>query len=192
MSVAITEDHRSLAETVSGFVQKREAKAAARALLETPAEAFYGLAFSRDGTQLFCSGSSDENIRVFHFADGKLDAAEPVPVRDVQERGVPAGLAVSADGPEGLQQTFAKSADKAGFPFPIVSDHALDTFRSYRAYDDFENMALHGTFLVDGAGRVRWQNISYQPFKDAAWLLEESKRLLSIPVSQPAATAAVK
>ena len=53
-------------------------------------------------------------------------------------------------------------------------------------------MALHGTFLVDGAGRVRWQNISYQPFKDAGWLLGEAKRLLSIPVSQPAATAAVK
>ncbi len=61
-------------------------------------EAFYGLAFSRDGSQLFCSGSSDENIRVFCFADGKIETADPVAVRDIQERGVPAGLAVSADG----------------------------------------------------------------------------------------------
>src|SRR6266702_6823094 len=36
-------------------------------------EAFYGLAFSKDGSQLFCSGSSGENIHVFHFADGQLE-----------------------------------------------------------------------------------------------------------------------
>ena len=60
-------------------------------------EAFYGLAFSHDGAQLFCSGSSDENLRGFRFADGKLESTEPVAVRDINERGVPAGLALSAD-----------------------------------------------------------------------------------------------
>ena len=38
MSIAITEDHRSLAETVKSFVQKRDARGAARALLEAPSE----------------------------------------------------------------------------------------------------------------------------------------------------------
>ena len=38
MSIAITEDHRSLAETVKSFVQKRDARGAARALLEAPTE----------------------------------------------------------------------------------------------------------------------------------------------------------
>ena len=38
MSVAITEDHRSLAETVSGFVAKRDARGAGRALLESATE----------------------------------------------------------------------------------------------------------------------------------------------------------
>jgi hypothetical protein len=40
-------------------------------------------------------------------------------------------------------------------------------------------MPLHGTFLIDGKGRVRWQEISYEPFMDAKFLLEESKRLLA-------------
>ena len=99
-------------------------------------------------------------------------------------------VAVSTDTPEGLEHTFSQAKDGKAFPFPIVSDHESAIFRAYRAYDDFEKMALHGTFLVDGAGLVRWQNISYQPFKDIGWLLGESKRLLSVPVIDPAATAA--
>jgi 3-oxochol-4-en-24-oyl-CoA dehydrogenase len=38
MSIAITEDHRALADTASDFLKKRDARGAARALLETPAE----------------------------------------------------------------------------------------------------------------------------------------------------------
>jgi alkylation response protein AidB-like acyl-CoA dehydrogenase len=38
MSIAITDDHRALAETAAEFLQKREARRAARALLEAPTE----------------------------------------------------------------------------------------------------------------------------------------------------------
>jgi peroxiredoxin len=97
-------------------------------------------------------------------------------------------IAVSTDTPEGLNKTFEQAKDAAGFPFKIVSDHAMDNFRAYRAYDDFEKMPLHGTFLIDGAGFVRWQNISYAPFTEPKWLLDEAKRLLAIPVEPTAAT----
>ena len=133
---------------------------------------------------------------VFYLGSGcahcieQLNAFAPL-TKEYADAGISI-VAVSTDTPEGLDATFAKAKDGKGFPFPIVADHKLDTFRAYRAYDDFENMALHGTFLVDGTGRVRWQNISYQPFKDAGWLLGESRRLLSVPVSEPAATAAAK
>ena len=39
MSIAITEDHRSLAETVSSFAEKRNLRGAARDLLERPDDA---------------------------------------------------------------------------------------------------------------------------------------------------------
>jgi len=42
MSIAITEDHRALAETVSDFLAKRDARGAARSLLEAEAEALPG------------------------------------------------------------------------------------------------------------------------------------------------------
>jgi peroxiredoxin len=88
-------------------------------------------------------------------------------------------VAISTDTVEGLKKTFAKSKTEGTFPFPLVSDHELNIFKAYRAFDDFENIPLHGTFLVDGEGLVRWQDISYEPFKEIKFLLAESKRLLN-------------
>ena len=39
MSIAITGDHRALADTAADFLRKRDARGAARALLEAPEEA---------------------------------------------------------------------------------------------------------------------------------------------------------
>ena len=39
---------------------------------------------------------------------------------------------------------------------------------------------LHGTFLLDPRGRIRWQEISYTPFMDAKFFLDECRRLLSL------------
>jgi YVTN family beta-propeller protein len=61
-------------------------------------EAFYGLTFSKNGSQLFCSGSASEVVHIFHFADGKLDKPSAFSLRDAKERGIPCGLALSADG----------------------------------------------------------------------------------------------
>jgi peroxiredoxin len=97
-------------------------------------------------------------------------------------------VAVSTDTPEGLKKTLEKSKDGNGYPFRVLSDHALDAFKAYRSFDDFENIPLHGTFLIDPSGLVRWQNISYQPFTEVKWLLEESKRLLAIPAQLPSTT----
>jgi peroxiredoxin len=101
-------------------------------------------------------------------------------------------IAVSTDTPEGLAKTFEHAKDAAGFPFQIASDHDLAAFHAYRAFDDFESIPLHGTFLIDGTGLVRWQNISYQPFTEAKWLLDEAKRLLAIPAQPGAATVAAR
>lgn len=108
--------------------------------------------------------------------------------REYADAGIPI-IAVSTDSPEGLHRTFEKAKDAAGFSFPIVSDATFDAFKAYRAFDDFERIPLHGTFLLDAAGNVRWQNIGYQPFREARWLLDEAKRLLRVP-AHDAQTAA--
>jgi peroxiredoxin len=87
-------------------------------------------------------------------------------------------LAISADSPEALQKTQAQARAGGGFPFPLVADPAREVFRQYRVYDGFEDLPLHGVFLVDGAGLVRWRDISFEPFTDMKFLLDESKRQL--------------
>src|SRR5439155_25394332 len=46
------------------------------------------------------------------------------------------------------------------------------------AFDDFDGKPLHGTFLIDGGGRVRWQDVGMDPFMDGEFLLKEARRLL--------------
>ena len=90
-------------------------------------------------------------------------------------------VAIGVDPRKDLSQTLAMCKMPEGFPFPVLSDKDMKVFKSYRAYDDFEKMPLHGVFLVDGKGLVRWQDIGFKPFTQAKFLLEESKRLLQLP-----------
>ncbi len=92
-----------------------------------------------------------------------------------------AGLSLVAIGTDALDAPVA-------IGFPLLADPELQVFRSYRAYDDFEDMPLHGTFLVDAAGLVRWEDVSFEPFTDVDFLLEESRRLLALPVASPRPT----
>jgi YVTN family beta-propeller protein len=59
-------------------------------------EAFYGIEFSKDGKQLYCSGAGDEVVHCFEFQDGTLSNDRPIRLRPAKARGVPTGLAVDA------------------------------------------------------------------------------------------------
>lgn len=120
-------------------------------------------------------------IVIFYLGFGCLHCAEQLQAfapmaAEFRRHGIEL-IAVSTDNREDLK----KSIDDypGGMPFPLVSDAKLDVFRSYRVYDDFEQTPLHGTFLIDANGDVRWQDISYEPFMDPKFLLEESLRLLN-------------
>ncbi|WP_164101299.1 peroxiredoxin family protein [Candidatus Laterigemmans baculatus] len=66
-------------------------------------------------------------------------------------------------------------------PLPLLADPEQKVFKQYACWDDFEQQPLHGTFLIDSAGKIRWQDISHEPFTDAAFLLKEANRLLALP-----------
>ncbi|MFT5122302.1 MAG: peroxiredoxin [Verrucomicrobiales bacterium] len=132
-------------------------------------------------------------VLIFYLGSGcrhcieQLDAFAPM-AEAYRAAGLPI-LAVSTEAPDDLYKTVEKlQADE--IPFPILSDASKKYFKAYRAYDDFEDMALHGTFLIDGDGLIRWQDISFQPFMKPAFLLEEAQRLLAIPVDGKAVLGA--
>src|SRR5438552_8715158 len=60
-------------------------------------ETFYGVEFSHDGRELYCSGAGDEVIHAFKFKDGYLSEPKVFKLRDAKERGISARLALSSD-----------------------------------------------------------------------------------------------
>jgi peroxiredoxin len=87
-------------------------------------------------------------------------------------------IAISTESQDDLV-TGIKTFDKE-LNMPLFADESHAAFKSFRCWDDFEDQPLHGTFLIDAEGQVRWQDISYEPFMDAEFLLEESQRLLKL------------
>jgi len=121
------------------------------------------------------------HVVIFYLGHGCLHCAEQLQafaprVKDFNEVGIDV-IAISIDSLEGLK----KSIESYGSELPIrlASDDDLDVFKSFRAYDDFEKQPLHGTFLIDAKGMVRWQDISYEPFMEPQFLIDESQRLLN-------------
>ncbi len=90
-------------------------------------------------------------------------------------------VAVSVDNQAHCKQFLDKYKD-GPYPFLVLSDDKLTTFEAFRAYDNFENVPMHGTFLVDKDGYARWFDVSFEPFMDVSFVLRESKRLLARPV----------
>jgi peroxiredoxin len=90
-------------------------------------------------------------------------------------------VSIGTDSIEQLNDSQAADTKHTAYPFPILADPQWVEFRRWRSHDDFEGAALHGTFLIDGEGRIRWQDISYEPFMQAEFLLAESVRLLGLP-----------
>jgi peroxiredoxin len=90
-------------------------------------------------------------------------------------------VAIGTDTAANAAQSLANMAAGERFPFPLLADPELKAFKAWRCHDDFESLPLHGTFLVDTTGKVRWQDISFEPFTKIEWLLHESQRLLGMP-----------
>ncbi len=127
-------------------------------------------------------------IVVFYLGYGCLHCAEQLQgiakrFDDVKAAGFEV-IAISTDQQINLQR--ASEGLEKPLPFPLVADPEMTVFREYRCYDDFEKAALHGTFVIDPQGKIRWQDISYDPFMDVDFVLKEGKRLLSFDPAKPA------
>ncbi len=122
-------------------------------------------------------------IVIFYLGFGCLHCVEQLHafspmIEQFKEAGIDI-VAISTESIEELQfgiKNFEKKME-----IPLLSDSEKHVFKSFRCWDDFEDQPLHGTFLIDPQGLVRWQDISHEPFTDAKFLLDESKRLLALP-----------
>ncbi|MBC8063301.1 MAG: redoxin domain-containing protein [Chlorobia bacterium] len=64
---------------------------------------------------------------------------------------------------------------KVGVTF--LSDTAHENARRFASYDDFEEIELHSTILIDKKGCVRWKRTGGDPFMNMDFLVNELKRI---------------
>jgi DNA-binding beta-propeller fold protein YncE len=143
-------------------------------------EAFYGLEFSGDGQQLFCSGAGDEVVHAFVFRDGTLSDHRQIHLRDVKERGIPSGLAVSRDGKSlyaanvwGQSVTSVDlNTGKPMWEIMLGRSNAVSTTNLVRPSPDFDAAAAEkrAAALLDTTN-------SEEPFPYACRLDEKRQRL---------------
>lgn len=123
-------------------------------------------------------------IVVFYLGFGCLHCVEQLHAfspraAEFQQAGVKL-MAISSEDVESLN-TGLTSYGSEPLNIPLHADPQLVAFKAFRCFDDFEQQPLHGTFLLDAEGRVLWQDIGYEPFMDADFLLTEAQRLLKLP-----------
>ncbi len=138
---------------------------------------------SRDQPISLHSYSGKPVIVIFYLGHGCLHCAEQLQafapkLNNFLEAGIEV-VAISTDDRKGLKISI-DSYGEVPLPIQLLANPEMDVFRLYRAFDEFENQPLHGTFLLDAERNIRWQDISYEPFMDPDFLLKESKRLLGI------------
>ena len=82
-------------------------------------------------------------------------------------------LAVSSASPEKNRS----SQELGGLCARLLSDKDHENARRFTSYDDFEEMELHSTILIDTQGRVQWKRTGGDPFMDMDFLLAELERM---------------
>jgi peroxiredoxin len=82
-------------------------------------------------------------------------------------------LAVSSASPEKNKA----SAKLGKLCLRLLSDHDHDNARRFASYDDFEEIELHSTILIDANGRVHWKRTGGEPFADMDFLLKSVKQM---------------
>ena len=150
----------------------------------TKAPAF-DLPVAGGGRRALAAPYGKPTLVVFYLGFGCLHCIEQLNALTPQAEAFAAAgidiVAIGTDQAEAAAKSIESTEPDGRFPFPLLADPKLRVFKEWRCYDDFEDLPLHGTFLVDSAGNVRWQDISFEPFTELEWLLGESRRLLALP-----------
>jgi hypothetical protein len=83
-------------------------------------------------------------------------------------------LAISPNKPEDNAE-YLKTLSLPGVR--VLSDQDYVNAHRFRSYDDFEEMEIHSTILIDRQGRVHWASIGGEPFADMGFLLKQVERM---------------
>jgi len=137
------------------------------------------------GTRVFTPGDGKPKLVVFFLGFGCAHCVAQL--KDLDPKAAAfrdADIEVLSIGTDSYQEVLAAqqaSIENGVDPlhFDVLCDPEGEVFRQWQVWDELGDEALHGTFLVDGQGRILWRDISDRPFEESEWLLAECRRLLA-------------
>ena len=114
------------------------------------------------------------HVLIFHLGNSCLHCSEQIKTfskdaASFEKMGIDV-LTISTESQNELAE--ALTTFEEPLPMTMLSDSALDVFKSHRAFDLFNQQPLHATIFVDARGQIRWQDIGKHPFTDTQQLLE--------------------
>jgi hypothetical protein len=68
----------------------------------------------------------------------------------------------------------------ASLSIRLLSDTDHANAKWFHSYDEFKEMELHSTILIDGRGKVRWARTGGDPFMGLDFLVGEIKRVYAV------------
>lgn len=84
----------------------------------------------------------------------------------------------------------AKSQELSPLKLTLGSDKNWENARRFKSYDDFEEIGIHSTVLIDKDGRVYWAQHGGAPFEDFKFLTSQLQRMNQKAAARTATTAA--
>jgi peroxiredoxin/tetratricopeptide (TPR) repeat protein len=97
-------------------------------------------------------------------------------------------VTVSQDEPE----KNAKSQELSPLKVILGSDKDWQNARRFKSYDDFEEIGIHSTILIDKDGRVHWAQHGGAPFDDYKFLVSQLQRMNQRHASSRTTTTAAR
>jgi peroxiredoxin len=116
-------------------------------------------------------------LLVFYLSESCVHCVEQLAkinerIKDFQSKNTVV-LGVSSTPPEKNKESL-KLGD---FGITLLSDTAHENARRFATYDDFEEMELHSTILINKNGRIFWKRTGGDPFMNIDFLLREIARI---------------
>jgi peroxiredoxin len=132
-----------------------------------------------DGKRISLGDYQGRNLVLVFYLGGKCaHCLEQLSVLGKEKNGLAALdtdiLAVSSDSVATKRRFMQNNPD---YPLRLASDQTLAAAKALGAYDEFEDLELHATLLIDKQGRVRWYTSGSTPFMKFEHLKRELLRM---------------
>ena len=83
----------------------------------------------------------------------------------------------------------ANAASQGSLNVQLLADDQFRNARLFKSYDDFEEMPIHSTVLIDKTGRVHWARHGGGPFTDYDFLASQLERMNALAAKTPSSSA---